>query len=138
TSANGGKSVVMAERIGYRQCLTPVRALYLDLSQWAIEDPGRWAQWAAPCPVGQEEISQRKFQRHRKARMDARTRERLPVLPVLVRTVDERRKNAAELLQAARQTPPGQTFTVAGQTLTRSTTKTAEKIWADDTANGNR
>ena len=92
TSAHGEKSVVTAERIGYRQCLTPVRAFYLDLSQWAIEDPSRWAQWVAACPVGQEEISQRKFQRHRKARMDARTRERLPVLPVLVRTVDERRR----------------------------------------------
>jgi len=107
----------MVERIGYRQCLTPVRAFYLDLSQWAIEDPGRWAQWAAPCPVGQEEISQRTFQRHRKARMDARTRERLPVLPVLVHTVDERRKNASTLLQAARQAPPGQVFTAAGQRL---------------------
>jgi hypothetical protein len=138
TSANGEKSVVMVERVGYRQCLTPVRALYLDLSQWAIEEPGRWAQWAAPCPVGQEEISQRKFQRHRKARMDARTRERLPVLPVLVRTVDERRKNASALLQAARQTPPGQAFTAAGQTLTRSITRTAEKVWADDPATGKR
>jgi hypothetical protein len=106
TSASGEKSVVMVERIGHRQCLTPVRALYLDLSQRAIEDPSRWAQWVAPCPVGQEEISHRKFDRHRKARMDARTRERLPVLPVLVRTVDERRKNASALLQAARQTLP--------------------------------
>jgi hypothetical protein len=138
TSANGEKSVVMVERVGYRQCLTPVRALYLDLSQWAIEEPGRWAQWAAPCPVGQEEISQRKFQRHRKARMDARTRERLPVLPVLVRTVDERRKNASALLQAARQTPPGQAFTAAGQTLTRSAAGTAGKIWARDPAAGKR
>ena len=138
TSAAGEKSVIMAERVGYRQCLTPVRALYLDLAQWAIEDPGRWARWAAPCPVSQEEISLRKFQRHRKARMDARTRERLPVLPVLVRTVDERRKNAAALLQAARQTPPGQAFTAAGQTLTRSITKTAGKIWAGDPATGKR
>ena len=138
TSAAGEKSVIMAERVGYRQCLTPVRALYLDLAQWAIEDPGRWARWAAPCPVSQEEISLRKFERHRKARMDARTRERLPVLPVLVRTVDERRKNAAALLQAARQTPPGQAFTAAGQTLTRSVTKTAGKVWADDPAAGKR
>ena len=138
TSAAGQKSVIMAERVGYRQCLTPVRALYLDLAQWAIEDPGRWARWAAPCPVSQEEISLRKFQRHRKARMDARTRERLPVLPVLVRTVGERRKNAAALLQAARQTPPGQAFTAAGQTLTRSVTKTAGKIWAGDPATGKR
>ncbi|HUH71717.1 MAG TPA: site-specific integrase [Mycobacterium sp.] len=138
TAIDGTKSVVMVERIGYCQCLTPVRALYLDLSQWAIEDPGRWAQWAAPCPVGQEEISQRKFQRHRKARMDARTRERLPVLPVLVRTVDERRKNSSALLQVARQAPPGQAFTAAGHTLTRSITKTAEKVWANDPATGKR
>ena len=138
TTANGEKTVVTAERIGYRQCLTPVRALYLDLSQWAIEDPARWAQWAAPCPIGLEEISQRKFQRHRKARMDARTRERLPVLPVLVRTVDARRKNASELLQAARLTRPGQAFTAAGQTLTRSITKTAAKVWADNPATDER
>jgi len=138
TSAAGQKSVVMAERVGYRQCLTPVRALYLDLAQWAIEDPGRWARWAAPCPVSQEEISLRKFERHRKTRMDARTRERLPVLPVLVRTVDERRKNAAALLQAARQTPPGRAFAAAGQTLTRPVTKTAGKIWAGDPAAGKR
>lgn len=138
TSANGEKSVVTVERIGHRQCLTPVRALYLDIAQWAIEDPARWAQWAAPCPVGQEEISHRKFDRHRKARMDARTRERLPVLPVLVRTVDQRRKNASALLQAARQAPPGQAFTIGDQTLTRSSTKTAAKIWADDPATGKR
>lgn len=138
TSANGEKAFVTVERIGYRQCLTPVRALYLDIAQWAIEDPARWAQWAAPCPVGQEEISHRKFDRHRKARMDARTRERLPVLPVLVHTVDQRRKNTSALLQAARQALPGQAFTVSGQTLTRSITKTAAKIWADDPASGKR
>ena len=85
-------------------------------------------------PVGQEEISQRKFARHRKARMDARTRERLPVLPVLARTVDERRKNAAALLEAARRAQPGEAFTAAGQTLTRPVTKSARKTWADDPA----
>ena len=104
TAPDGERTVITAERIGYRQCLTPVRAFYLDLSQWAIEDPARWAQWAAPCPVGQEEISQRKFQRHRKARMDARTRERLPVLPVLVA---HRRRTAQELRRAPGGRPPG-------------------------------
>jgi hypothetical protein len=138
TSSTGEKTVVMVERVGYRQCLTPVRAFYLDLSQWALQEPGRWARWAAPCPIGQEEINQRKFQRHRKARMDARTRERLPVLPVLVRTVDQRRTNANALLAAARQTPPGQTFTATGKTLTRTITKTTEKIWAEDPITGKR
>jgi integrase len=138
-AANGEKAVVTAGRISYRQCLTPVRAFYLDLAQWAIEDPGRWARWVAPCPIGAEEINQRKAARHRKARMDARTRERLPVLPVLVRAVDQRRKAAAELLRAARQTRPGDTFTAAGQVLTRSVTRPATgRTWADDPAAGKR
>ena len=117
-----------------------MRAFYLDLAQWAIEEPGRWAAWAVPCPVGAEEINQRKAARHRKSRMDARTRERLPVLPVLVRAIDERRKDTEELLQAARQAHPGETFTAAGQTLTRSVTthSTSGKIWADDPATGKR
>ncbi len=139
TAQTGEKTVIAVERISYRQGLTPVRAFYLDLSQWAIEDPGRWGPWVAPCPVSQEETSQRKFERRRKARMDARTRERLPVLPVLVRTVDERRKAAGTLLEAARQAQPGETFTAGGQTLTRSVIKTTTgKVWADDPASGKR
>ena len=90
-----------------------MRSFYLDLSQWAIEDPARWRTWVVPL-VSQDEIGNRKSVRRRKARMDARTRERLPVLPVLVRTADQRRKTAGALLQAARQTEPGDTFTAAG------------------------
>jgi hypothetical protein len=139
TARTGEKKVIAVERISYRQGLTPVRAFYLDLSQWAIEDPGRWGPWVAPCPVSQKETSQRKFERRRKARMDARTRERLPVLPVLARTVDERRKAAGTLLEAARQAQPGETFTAGGQPLTRSVIKTTTgKIWADDPASGKR
>jgi integrase len=96
-------------------------------------------RWVAPCPVGKEEINQRKAARRRKARMDARTRERLPVLPVLVRTIDQRRKTAAALLTAARQTRPGDAVTIHGQTLTRSLiTRPTGKIWADDPNTGRR
>jgi hypothetical protein len=136
----GQRSVITTDRISYRACLTPVRAFYLDLAQWALEDPARWAQWVAPCPIGEEEINQRKAARRRKSRMDARTRERLPVLPALVRAVDERRRNAEALLAAARQASPGENFTAAGQALTRSiiTRPTSEKIWADDPTTGKR
>ena len=67
-------------------------------------------------------------------------RERLPVLPVLVQAIDERRKNAEALLQAARRARPGEAFTAAGQTLTRSVTtySASGKIWADDPATGKR
>ncbi|MDQ3151025.1 MAG: site-specific integrase, partial [Actinomycetota bacterium] len=135
----GEKTTHTVERIGYRQCLTPVRAFYLDLAQWALEDPARWGQWVALCPIGEEEINQRKAARHRKSRMDARTRGRLPVLPTLVRVVDERRKTTEALLQAARGTTPGDCFTIAGQIFTRSITKRhTDKVWVDDPATGKR
>ena len=28
----------------------PVRAFYLDIAQWAVEEPARWAPWAVPVP----------------------------------------------------------------------------------------
>ena len=47
----GEKVTVDVPRLNYRECLIPVRAFYLDLAQWAVDDPGRWAQWAVPCPI---------------------------------------------------------------------------------------
>jgi hypothetical protein len=137
---DGRKVETTIPRINYRECLTPVRAFYLDLAHWAVEDPARWGPWVAPCPVGSEEINRRKQQRHRKSRMDARTRERLPVLPVLVRTVDQRRKDAATVLDTARRTPPGQSFTAGGQTLIRLAPRrsAAAKVWAEDPTTGER
>ena len=134
----GGKTVVDAERICHREFLTPVRAFYLDLAQWAVDDPARWAQWAVPCPVGRAETIQGKVQRHRKSRMDARTRERLPVLPALVRCTTQQHADAQERLRAARDARPGRAFTAAGTTLARSITTSTASIWADDPASGNR
>jgi integrase len=137
----GGKPAeVTVPRVNYRECLTPVRAFYLDLAHWAVDDPARWGPWVAPCPVGSEEVSRRKDKRRRKSRMDARTRERLPVLPVLAATVARRRTQAAELLEAARQARPGEQFTAAGQTLTRSVVPAASpgKVWGHDPATGRR
>jgi hypothetical protein len=90
TTDAGAKAVVTAERVGYGQCLTRSgrSTSYLDLAHWAVGDPARWGRWVAPCPAGEEEINQREAARRRKSRMDARTRERLPVLPVLVRPID--------------------------------------------------
>jgi hypothetical protein len=137
----GQKVTIDVPRLNHRECLIPVRAFYLDLAQWAVDDPGRWAQWAVPCPIKEDEVNRRKLRRHRKSRMDARTRERLPVLPVLVRTVNENRKAAGALLQAARQAQHAEPFTAAGQTLVRAITRhgaAAGKIWADDPGTGKR
>jgi hypothetical protein len=139
-NAAGDELSTTVPRINYRECLTPVRAFYLDLAHWAVEEPGRWGPWVAPCPVGAEEINRRKAKRHRKARMDARTRERLPVLPVVVRTVDRERKSAHLLLEGARRAAPGTSFTVAGTTFIRPVIDRGDpaKVWADEPVGGTR
>ena len=94
-----------------------------------------------PCPIRDEEMSRKKERSHRKSRMDQRTRERLPVLPVLVAAVDVARSKTAEILAAAQATAPGQEFTVAGQTLRRPVMTrhgTSAKVWAEDRAAGRR
>ena len=97
-----------------------VRALYLDIAQWAMEEPARWGNGRLPCPISDAEISRAKERTHRKARMDQRTRERLPVLPVLVRTAADRKTAAARRLQAALATPPGEIIEGTDGTLRRA------------------
>ena len=107
TNAAGERIEVSTPRLNAKDELMRVRALYLDIAQWAVEDPARWAPWVAPCPISDAEVQKAKERRHRKARMDQRTRERLPVLPVLVRTANDRRLAAARLLAAAQATATG-------------------------------
>ena len=135
--AEGGeRSEVVVPRLSYRECLTPVRAFYLDLAHWAIEDPGRWGGWVAASPVGEEEGIRAKATRQRKARMDARTRARLPALPALVRALNERRKATAALLDAGARAEPGEAFTHAGSRFTRR--RRSDGVWVDDPERGRR
>ena len=120
-SPAGERNAVTVERINYRECLTPVRALYLDLAHWAVEDPGRWGRWVVPCPVGEEEVNRQKAKRRRKSRMDARTRRLLPALPVLVRAVDRAtRPPPGRCSRRRHEQNPVEAFTVAGVTLIRA------------------
>jgi len=137
-SASGTTTTVTVERLSYLDTLASVRAFYLDLSEWALEDPARWGPWVAPCPVRAEDLERRKFTRRRKARMDARTRDRLPVLPILARAAIQWRDDAGAVLAAARDAGPGQRFTAAGQALARSARPHSApgNIWAHDPATG--
>jgi integrase len=140
TGPDGQKTVVTRPRINAKDELIRVRALYLDTAQWAMEEPERWAQWAVPSPVSDAEINWARERRRRKARMDQRTRERLPVLPVLTRTAAERKNATARHLQAAIATPPGEIIEGTSGTLRRAVTPTANgrHVWAEDTAAGKR
>ncbi len=140
TAADGQVIEVPAARVNALEHMVTVRAFYLDITQWAADDPARWGPWVAPCPVRDVEASRSKKNSHRKSRMDQRTRERIPVLPVLVATVDAGRTATAERLQAARAAEPGALFTAGGQTLRRSKAPHASvgKIWAEDPDTGRR
>jgi integrase len=132
----GKRTNVCSPRDSSAGALSTVRAFYLDISQWALEEPSRWGPWAAPCPIKDTELSIKKEKQAVKARMDQRTRERLPVLPTLVRLANEMRHAAAQRLTAAEAAQPGQMFTTTGQALRRcSMYRPANaKVWAEDPA----
>ena len=128
-----------APRMAAADYLARVRAFYLDIAQWAADDPARWGPWAVPCPIRGIDIQYKKQKSHRKSRMDQRTRERLPILPALIGAVDQARKTAAARLETARRTRPGELFTAGGQTLRRSRLTTpSTRVWAEDPGTGIR
>jgi len=135
---DGQQVEVETERLAHLDILATVRDFYLDLAQWALEDPSRWAVWVAPCPISQDDLVRRKQVRHRKARMDSRTRARLPVLPVLVQTTNRWRRDTQALLAAGRQASPAEPFTAADRTLTRlhRPHSRADNVWVRDPDSG--
>ena len=129
---------VESERLGYLDTLATVRAFYLDVAEWGLDDPVRWGVWVAPCPISQEDLVWGKFVRRRKARMDSRTRERLSVLPVLVEAVDRWRRESRQMLNAGRQAQPGEQFSVGEKALTRIDRPGAgaDNVWVHDPDTG--
>jgi integrase len=123
-----------ASRLSVMEILATVRSFYLEIAEWAGDEPARWGPRAAPCPIRYHAISHTKNRLHRKSRMDQRTRERLPVLPELTARVEAERRAATERLGLAVQTPPGELFTSAGQTLRRSSHggRSVTRVWAEN------
>jgi integrase len=135
TGPNGQILEKRSPRADGRSQLGTVRAFYLDIAQWAMEEPARWGPWAAPSPVRREDLVHSKELRRRKSRMDQRTRERLPVLPTLAARLLARAQAGAERLNLAGSTLPGQPFTCQGQTLHRAPLRSAgpsARIWTED------
>src|SRR5438034_2179838 len=110
-TGDGQRTQTVTARLDARSVLTAVRALYLDIAEWADDDPARWGAHAVRCPVSASEASHKKDRSRRKSRMDQRTRERLPVLPALVSWVDAERTAAAGRLRACAAAAPGALFT---------------------------
>jgi hypothetical protein len=140
TTTDGGQEMRVSTRLDGRRVMTAVRSFYLDIAEWADDDPARWGPWAVRCPVSASDVSHKKDRTRRKSRMDQRTRERLPVLPTLTAWVEAERTKTAAVLHAANAAEPGALFTAAGLSLRRAVMKTATtgRIWAEDPQGGKR
>jgi len=115
-------------RKSYPQLLMKVRSFYLDIQEWALEDP-YWAQHAFPSPVRRTETDGvAKQNRATAAAMHQRVRERLPKLPVLVETAERGLTAQQALLEAARATPIGGVQVHNGISYRRTTYRTCRTV----------
>ncbi|MFJ2131420.1 tyrosine-type recombinase/integrase [Streptomyces sp. NPDC087845] len=110
--------------------LLAVRALYIDLHSWAIEEPERWAQWVVPRPIRPRELKGfAKRKREINQRMADRIRVRQPLLPTLVAHVEGRYEHLATLLKTARGTQLGENLVHDGHSY-RRTNSDRDHAWA--------
>jgi integrase len=102
------------ERKNIHPLLARVRAFYLDIQQWALEDPS-WVPWAVPSPVRKADTQgHEKARRKTVAAMHQRVRERLPHLPALADAAARCLAETTALLAAAAGCEPGEVFDHAG------------------------
>lgn len=112
------------ERMRLDVAMVSVRAFYLDLQSWAVAEPERWARWAAPCPIRDSELVRSNVRiRAVNERMAERTRQRQPLLPLLVDHLDQQLESLQGLLTATEAVAPGEEFLHQGRRYRRTNTK---------------
>ena len=103
------------------QLLMRVRAFYLDLQSWAPESPQRWARWVTRCPIPATAThSYNRSRRRQMERMADRTRQRQPLLPLLVEHVTTQWEHYRQLLERTEAAAPGEGFRLEGIDYTRT------------------
>ncbi|WP_433870705.1 tyrosine-type recombinase/integrase [Saccharopolyspora sp. CA-218241] len=108
------------ERLDCDHILLAVRALYLDLQTWAVEEPERWAHWAVPSPIAPGELRGFAGRRRRQVERTAdRIRSRQPLLPILVAEVERRYTRSRDLLAAAQEKETNELFEFDGSSYRR-------------------
>jgi site-specific recombinase XerD len=119
TTANGQRT----PRKNYLNVLATVRAFYLDLQEWALEDP-TWVPWAASSPVRRADLAGMQKARNKTvSAMHQRVRDRLPHVTVLVDSAEAHMTGQARLLAAAESAALGETFHHDGVAYLRTTYK---------------
>lgn len=109
------------------EVLLRVRAFYLDIQEWALQDPS-WVAWAVPSPVRKSHTEgQIKLNRQTASEMHQRVRERLPHLPVLVDVAERHLAEQTALLAAATAVAVGGTFEHGGTRYRRAARKSHDR-----------
>lgn len=118
-------------RKSYLELMIRVRAFYLDIAEWALEDPS-WAPWAMASPIRRAD-TEGITAHHKKvtSQMHQRIRERLQQLPILVETAERHRAEQAALLTAANATAVGDSFDHDGTGWRRVNHKTQGRFEPD-------
>ncbi|WP_169816115.1 tyrosine-type recombinase/integrase [Nocardia miyunensis] len=107
-------------RAGQDVILIAVRSFYYDLHTWAADEPEKWAVWVAPCPIPPSELRGLGTRRRRiNDRSADRTRIRQPLLPTLVKHVEDRYDRARALFEQARSVAVGETLVYDSTTYRR-------------------
>lgn len=117
---DGTVEEAVVERADRAMLLMTVRAFYLDIDRWAVEEPARWGPWSSPCPIKEAETTDRKRVKRVKARMDQRTRERLPALESFAKAAADHHRCHLTGLETLLAVPPGAAFTVQGAMFVRT------------------
>jgi site-specific recombinase XerC len=116
-------------RRGQDDIVISVRSFYYDLHTWAADEPERWAAWVAPCPVPPGEFHGLGRRRRKENERTAdRTRQRQPLLPILVEHVESRYDRARLLLERADRATDGEEFTHGGTAYRRVISESDHKL----------
>lgn len=113
--------------------LISVRAFYLDLAHWAVQEPERWGAHSYVCPVKPADLKRSgKYKAQQEARVHDRLRTLMPLLEPVMQAIRHHRHFTAELLTAARAATPGVPFEVQGRAFTRLPPPPQPRSRADD------
>ena len=107
------------ERRQHIAIMMRIRGFYLDIQEWAHEDPF-WAAHAVPSPIRRADgAGGGKLLAQTTARMHQRVRDRLPHLHHLVDTAERVHREAVALLDVASSMPLDATFEHEGRSYLR-------------------
>lgn len=105
------------KRGDYHGVLFCVRAFYLDIQQWAIEDPAEWSRWVATCPIRRAEVAGYGNSRRRQvASLHQRTRELSNYVPQLISEAFAEKERTRKLLDELKAHEVGQDIDYGGLT----------------------